>query len=79
MILRRLYEAALYFGLGFISDVAATRFSISAPNRWIFQALFWNLVLMILSVIFVRKAKSTLLMVAWISGNLAGCWLALML
>jgi len=61
------------FVLGFVSDIAATRFSIAAPNRWIIQALACNLVLMILSVKFVRNAKSNLLAAAWILGNMLGC------
>jgi hypothetical protein len=75
-LLLRLRPAAGCFVLGFISDIAATRFSIAAPNRWIFQALAWNAVLMILSVKFVRNAKSNLLAAAWIIGNLLGCWAA---
>lgn len=75
-LLPRLKPAVGCFILGFVSDIAATRFSIAAPNRWIFQALAWNLVLMILSVKFVRNAKSNLLAAAWIAGNLLGCLVA---
>jgi hypothetical protein len=79
MTLRRIGEAGLYFVFGFCSDVAATRFCLAASQRHILEAVFSNLMLMTLQVFFVRKAKSTLLMVAWIAGNLAGCWLALTL
>jgi hypothetical protein len=79
MTLRRIGEVALYGSLGFCSDVAATRFCLAASNRWIFQAMLCNLVLMTLQVLFVRKARSTPIMVAWIAGNLAGCWVALTL
>jgi len=77
MTLRRIGEAGLYFGLGFCSDVCATRFCLAASQRHILEAVLSNLTLMTLQVCFVRKARSTPIMVAWIAGNLAGCWVAL--
>lgn len=79
MTLRRVREAALYAGFGFCSDVAATRFCLAVSQRDIWQAVISNLVLMALTVCFVRRAKDVLLMVCWIAGQSAGITAALML
>ncbi len=79
MTLRRLKQAALYALLGFCSDVAATRFCLAVSQRHILEAVVSNLVLMALTVCFVRKAQSTTIMAAWIIGQSAGIAVALIL
>ena len=74
MTLRRI---GLYFSLGFCSDVAATRFCLAVSQRDILQAVVSNLILMALTVCFVRKSNSTTIMAAWIIGQSAGIAVAL--
>jgi hypothetical protein len=76
-MIQRLREAGLYAGFGFISDVAATRFCLAVSQRDILQAVISNLVLMALTVCFVRKAKDATIMAAWIMGQSAGIAAAL--
>jgi hypothetical protein len=77
MTLRRVKEAALYAGFGFCSDVAATRFCLAANRGHTLEAVICNLVLMTLTVCFVRRAKDAWLMVAWIIGQSAGIAVAM--
>jgi len=77
MTLRRIREAALYAGFGLVSDIAATRFCLAVSQRHTLEAVISNLVLMALTVCFVRRAKDAGIMAAWIMGQSAGIALAL--
>jgi hypothetical protein len=78
MMTLRLKQAGLYALLGFCSDVSATRFCLAVSQRHILEAVVANLVLMALTVCFVRRAKDAGIMAAWIMGQSAGIALALM-
>ena len=54
MMTLRLKQAGLYALLGFCSDVSATRFCLAVSQRHILEAVIANLVLMALTVCFVR-------------------------
>jgi hypothetical protein len=78
MTLRRLKEPALYIGYGFVSDFSIAQFYLCLSTKNICWALFWNLVLMLLSKK-LWQTKSLPLWIAWIAGQSAGIVLALML
>lgn len=79
MTLRRLKEAAVFAAFGFVSDLASTRFCLSAANRQVGWAIFWNLILMVLTFKMIQRTKDRMLMACWIAGQSLGIWLALTL
>ena len=79
MTLRRVREAALYAGFGFLCDLASTGFCRAVASGLTLWAICCNLALMVLTLKMLRNFSDRGLMAAWIIGQSAGIWLAMKL